>query len=308
MPRLTTSDPELTGVLVIDKPLGCTSRAVVNRINRWLGVRSAGHAGTLDPQASGILVVAVGEATKLIRWLQDAAKTYEVTIALGAATVSDDAASAIVATAPVPDSLSLAQIQAILDSWQGAMAQVPPQVSALQQDGVRDHQRVRRGETVDRAPRQVMLHRARVMDLDGPALQLEVTCGSGFYVRALARDLALALGTLGHVVALRRTAGSGFALPDALALEALIQQPCAAFADLALDLRTAIGRLLPALQVDPQTALMLRQGKTPSVAHAVSGLAVAVVDQELVAIVDVADGQATVVRGFAHTAVRVEPK
>lgn len=249
------------GVLAVDKPAGWTSRDVVNKLGRWLGEREVGHAGTLDPDATGVLLLTIGEAGKLVRWLQDANKTYITTITLGQATQTDDAAGPVLAEAPVPAELRPEPIQAILDSWRGELLQVPPQVSALQQDGQRDHDRVRRGEVVERPARPVWLEQARVVDLQLPEITLEVTCGAGFYVRSLARDLAVALGTLGHVKTLRRTHAGGRAIAECHALADLLAS--AEPGHFVEPLLTAAARVLPTVAVAYSTALQLKQGKLP---------------------------------------------
>ncbi|MBI5607314.1 MAG: tRNA pseudouridine(55) synthase TruB [Deltaproteobacteria bacterium] len=252
---------QIHGILAVDKPAGWTSRDVVNKLGRWLGEREVGHAGTLDPDATGVLLLTIGEAGKLVRWLQDANKTYITVITLGQATQTDDAAGPVIGEAPLPLAVNPGQIQAILDSWRGELLQVPPQVSALQQDGQRDHDRVRRGEVVERAARPVWLEQARVLDVHPPQITLEVTCGAGFYVRSLARDLAVALGTLGHVKTLRRVHAGGRAIGECHALADLLASPEPGhFVE---PLLQAAARVLPTVAVDYLTALQLKQGKLP---------------------------------------------
>lgn len=302
LPPKLPPQPPLHGALPIHKPIGWTSRDVVNRVGRLLGDRSLGHAGTLDPDASGLLLLVLGDAARLVRWLQDHPKTYLTTIALGAATSTDDAAGEVIATAPVPD-LQVAQVQALLDGWLGTLAQVPPQVSALQQDGVRDHERVRRGEVVERPPREVQLYAARVVSLDGQTLQLEVTVGSGFYVRSLARDLGVALGTLGHVQTLHRSAGSGWTVAEAIELPTLEAMSLDERRAAVRDVRTAALRVLPELDVPRPIATALQQGKRPALAEwpapdASKAVWLACCEAAPVAVVDVVDDAWHVVRGF----------
>jgi tRNA pseudouridine55 synthase len=261
---------QIHGVLAVDKPAGWTSRDVVNKAGRWLGEREVGHAGTLDPDATGVLLLTIGEGGKLVRWLQDAKKTYVTVITLGQATQTDDAAGPVTAQAPVPTTLDPLQIQAILDSWRGELLQVPPQVSALQTDGQRDHERVRRGEVIERPGRPVWLEHARLIEVNAPDLTLEVTCGAGFYIRSLARDLGVALGTLGHVKTLRRTSGGGYPIAQCHALaDLLLQTEPARFVEPLLD---AAARVLTKVTVEYETALHLKQGKLPVIAqHLVDG-------------------------------------
>jgi len=201
----------MNGIVIVDKPAGCTSHDVVQRVRKALRQRSVGHAGTLDPLATGVLVVAVGEATKLVSHLQADDKRYEVSIALGVQTDSLDADGEITETAPVPP-LDVAMVERALEPFLGRHLQEAPKLSAIKVDGMPLHRRMRRGEDVEAPMREVELHEASVEDLTQDSLRLSLHCGKGFYVRSLARDLAQALGTLGHVKALRRTASGGFSI------------------------------------------------------------------------------------------------
>jgi tRNA pseudouridine55 synthase len=295
-------DSGVSGVLCIDKPLGWTSRDVVNKVGWLLGTKSAGHAGTLDPQASGVLLVAMGEATKLVRFLQDAHKTYETDIVFGAATLSDDADSPVVRTAPLPSELSAARIQAILDSWAGELEQLPPQVSALQSEGVRDYDRVRRGETVVRPPRKVWLGASEVLECHADRCKVRLTCGAGFYVRALARDLGEALDSAAHVLTLRRVSAGGFGLEQAHTIEEVQGLPQDQRAALLMPPKDAALRLLTELPIDTETTLLLRQGKRPEWTGDFS-VALATCDGEPIALVELEHSEEgsrlKVVRGFA---------
>ena len=201
----------MNGIVIVDKPAGCTSHDVVQRVRKALRQRSVGHAGTLDPLATGVLVVAVGEATKLVSHLQADDKRYEVTIALGVQTDSLDADGEITETAPVPP-LDVAMVERALVPFLGRHLQEAPKLSAIKVDGMPLHRRMRRGEDVEAPMREVELHEASVEDLTQDSLRLSLHCGKGFYVRSLARDLAQALGTLGHVKSLRRTASGAFSI------------------------------------------------------------------------------------------------
>lgn len=260
---------QLHGLLVIDKPAGWTSRDVVNKVGWLLQEKRAGHAGTLDPMATGVLLVAFGEAAKGVRWWQDAPKTYEATVLFGQATVSDDAESPVIRAAEVPD-LTLASVLAALPP-PGPLLQVPPAVSALQKDGVRDHERVRRGEVVEREARPVHLYRVDVVEVASPLVRLRVTCGAGFYVRALARDLGAAMGSAAHLTELRRTDAGGFDLAQAVSVEAIAALAQADRASLLVPMPEALRRVLPAITVDAETTLHLRQGKTPIIAELLAG-------------------------------------
>lgn len=203
------------GVLIVDKPTGCTSHDVVQRVRKALQQRSVGHAGTLDPLATGVLVVAVGEGTKLVSHLQSDDKWYEVTIALGTETDSLDADGEVTVTAGVPR-LDEAAVEQALRRFIGRHPQKAPKLSAIKVGGAPLHRRARRGEDVEAPVREVELYEARVDEVSEEVLRLSLHCGKGFYVRSLARDLARALGTVGHVKALRRTASGVFSIENAL--------------------------------------------------------------------------------------------
>lgn len=207
-------------MLVVDKPLGPTSHDVVARARRALRTREIGHAGTLDPMATGVLVLAVGEATKLVPYLTADDKRYEARLRLGTATSSLDAQGDVTETAPVP-ALELATVQRAAESFLGEHDQEAPVVSAIKVDGEALHRRVRRGEKVEAPVRRVVLHSVRVHSVEGDEVAFEVHAGKGFYVRSFGRDLARALGTVGHLVALRRTASGRFHVHDAVPFEAL---------------------------------------------------------------------------------------
>ncbi len=219
-------------MLVIDKPRGPTSHDVVARLRRALGTREVGHAGTLDPMATGVLVIAVGEATKLASYLTAADKAYEATVTFGVATDTLDAEGRETERAPVDDELRAAllgprdplpaRIEAAFSAELERSLQTPPAFSAIQLAGERAHARARRGEATELAPRAVKLHSLSLLasGLDpAPWLTVALEVSKGYYVRAFARDLALALGTVGHLGALRRTRSGSFTLEEALPLD-----------------------------------------------------------------------------------------
>lgn len=203
----------LDGILLLDKPTGMTSTQALNRAKRILDARRAGHTGSLDPLASGLLPLCFGEATKMSAFLLDAEKRYEVEVRLGVATDTADADGRIIDTAPVPE-LNEAAVERALAGFRGAIEQVPPMYSALKHKGERLYSLARQGITVEREPRPVIIHELRITHLDGDLLGLEVRCSKGTYVRTLAEDIAHALGTLAHVIALRRTGVAGFGRED----------------------------------------------------------------------------------------------
>jgi tRNA pseudouridine55 synthase len=216
----------VNGVLLIDKPAGPTSHDVVLRARRALGTRDAGHTGTLDPAATGLLAVCVGDALKVQRWLVDGDKAYLATVAFGAATETEDAEGAVIGRGD-PGALTAEAVRAALTALTGEIDQLPPMYSAVRVDGRRLHESARAGLEVTRAPRRVMVHALTLLELgavgaDGLRLaRMEVRCGKGTYVRTLAADLGRALGVPAHLAALRRTAASGFSLDQAIPLEAL---------------------------------------------------------------------------------------
>ncbi len=202
-------------MLVVDKERGPTSHDVVARLRKVFDTGAVGHAGTLDPMATGVLVVAVGEGTKLVAHMTAQDKEYEATIALGALTDTLDAEGEVVERAEVKR-LTRAEVEAVAGRFVGAGMQVPPKVSAIKVDGRPLHERVRRGEDVEVPSREVLVHELEIRDVRPDAIDLRVRADKGFYVRSLARDLAEALGTVGHLSALRRLRSGRFDLAMAL--------------------------------------------------------------------------------------------
>jgi tRNA pseudouridine55 synthase len=216
----------ISGLAILDKPSGWTSHQVVGRI-RWLaGTRKVGHAGTLDPMATGVLVVGVEKATRLLGYLALSDKVYEATIRLGIGTITDDAEGEVVTTSGAAD-LGDAEIDAAMVGLRGDILQVPAAVSAIKINGVRSYRRVRAGQPVELSERPVTIRRfellgRRGLEVDGVGcvdLSVVVECSSGTYIRALARDLGAALGLGGHVTTLRRTRVGAFTLNEAQTLE-----------------------------------------------------------------------------------------
>lgn len=220
--------PAPDGLLVVDKPSGWTSHDVVGRTRRLCATRKVGHAGTLDPMATGVLVLGIGRATRLLTFLVGCDKDYTATIRLGQTTITDDAEGEVTSSAAA-DGVTTGQLEAAARQLTGDIQQVPSSVSAIKVKGERSYHRVRAGEDVDLPPRPVTVSRfdllaTRPGDVDGiPVLDVdvEVTVSSGTYVRALARDLGAALGVGGHLTALRRTRVGAFTLDQAHDLEAL---------------------------------------------------------------------------------------
>ena len=213
------------GFLVLDKPAGLTSHGCVGRVRRAYGLKRVGHGGTLDPAVTGVLPLALGSATRLLPYLEGD-KTYRGLVQLGVRTVSDDLEGEVLARAAVP-ALEAGDLAAALAAFRGKIQQVPPQVSAVHVDGQRAYKRVRQGEQLELAARPVTVHRLELLGWDpaSGALEVEVACSAGTYIRALARDLGEALGCGGALARLRRTGALGFDLEQAVPLAYLDQLP-----------------------------------------------------------------------------------
>jgi len=225
-PEAGLSSPPISGLAIIDKPDGWTSHQVVGRIRRLAGTRKVGHAGTLDPMATGVLIVGVEKATRLLGYLALSDKVYEATIRLGIGTITDDADGEVVTTTGAAD-LGEAEIEAAMAKLRGDILQVPAAVSAIKINGVRSYRRVRAGQSVELSARPVTIRRFDALDqeeigIEGVScidLRVVVECSSGTYIRALARDLGAALGVGGHLSSLRRTRVGTFTLDEAQTLE-----------------------------------------------------------------------------------------
>ncbi|MCR9150075.1 MAG: tRNA pseudouridine(55) synthase TruB [Rhodobacteraceae bacterium] len=211
---------DISGWLVVDKPAGMTSTAVVNKVRWAFDAKKAGHAGTLDPAATGVLAVALGEATKTVPFVTDALKAYRFTVRWGEATTTDDAEGTVTETSALrPDR---AAIEAALPAFTGEIEQVPPQFSAVKVEGERAYDLAREGERLDLAARPLWVESlALVAQPDADQAEFEMVCGKGGYVRAIARDLGRALGCLGHVTALRRVWSGPFDAADGVDIDTL---------------------------------------------------------------------------------------
>lgn len=249
------------GLVVVDKPGGLTSHDVVARVRRLAGTRRVGHGGTLDPMATGVLVVGVGRATRLLTYVIGAEKSYQATIRLGESTVTDDAQGEVTGGAPAHE-LSDVDIRTALAGFAGDIEQVPSAVSAIKVGGQRAYRLVRTGEEVALAPRKVHVSRLTVTDIRRPPggrvdVDVDLACSSGTYVRAIARDLGARLDVGGHLTALRRTAVGGFTLHEAATLEALAER---APAVVTLPLAAAADRLFARRDVTAEQARVLAHG------------------------------------------------
>ena len=243
------------GLLIIDKPVGPTSHDVVARVRRAAGLKRVGHAGTLDPLASGLMLVCLGPAARFVEYLVGLDKVYETTVRLGQATTTYDAEGDVTAERPVD--VTAGQIAAALAAFRGPIRQQPPVFSAVKQDGQPLYKRARRGEAVSAPLREVVIHALDLLDFAPPLLRLRVACSSGTYIRSLAHDLGAALGCGGHVAALRRTAVGRFILADAVPLDALTPENVAGHL---LPPKAAVAHL-PRLDVDESDAARLVMGQ-----------------------------------------------
>lgn len=249
---------EVNGWIVLDKPVGMTSTHAVSAVRRLFNAKKAGHAGTLDPLASGILPLAFGEATKTVPYVVDGEKAYTFTVKWGVETDTDDSEGRPVGTSdrrPSP-----AEIHAVLPRFIGAVEQVPPRFSAIKVDGERAYDLARDGEQVELQARTVDIHALRMVARDDETATFEAECGKGTYVRAIARDMGRALGCLGHVVALRRTRVGPFTLDDAVPFAELE----AAGAQASEYLLPVEGGLveLPCVVLNRDSATRLRRGQS----------------------------------------------
>ena len=258
----TTSEPILAdGIVVVDKPAGLTSHTVVARIRKLAGTRKVGHAGTLDPMATGILVVGLNRATRLLGHLQLADKSYDATVLLGASSSTDDAEGEIttVASAEAMAAITVEAIETAVAGFRGEISQVPSKVSAIKVDGRRAYERVRAGEEVALKARSVTVSRYDVVDVrPGPSgieVDISVDCSSGTYIRALARDLGTELGVGGHLTMLRRTRVGSFGMDSAHTLESLASSfELLPIADVAAD-------TFPRFDADAEQAAAIRTGR-----------------------------------------------
>jgi tRNA pseudouridine55 synthase len=244
-----------SGLVVVDKPAGFTSHDVVARLRRILGTRKIGHAGTLDPMATGVLVCGVGRGTKLLGHLALDTKAYAATVRLGVATATDDAEGEVLATADA-SAVGDTAIAAAMAALTGAIEQVPSSVSAIKVDGKRAYARVRAGEEVVLPARPVTVSEFRLLARRGSDLDVVVECSSGTYVRALARDLGAALAVGGHLTALRRTRVGPFTLEHARTLEELERDPA-----LSLSLDAAVAVAFPRRDLDAALAADIAHGR-----------------------------------------------
>lgn len=300
---------KVDGWLILDKPAGITSTQAVNVVKRILDAQKAGHAGTLDPLATGILPIALGEATKTVPYVMDGRKTYRFILKFGEARSTDDAEGEVTQTSDRRP--TDAEIQAALPSFIGEVDQVPPAFSAIKVQGERAYDLARAGETVELIARKVTIHGLTLLARPNPdEAHLEVRCGKGTYMRALGRDLAMKLGTCGHITELRRTAVGPFTEESAISLETLksLGHSPAAFEHL-LPIETALDDI-PALALTATEAIRLRSGQPVGLLHrqdrdriyelAPGGMVRAMAEGRLVALTRFEAGELVPVRVMNH--------
>lgn len=286
----------MDGVFIVDKATGLTSHDVVARVRKKIKSRAVGHAGTLDPMATGVLVIAVGEGTKLVPYLTAAEKEYETTIALGVTTETLDADAKNFSRAAVPENWR-DRLDAAITEEQNRKSQIPPHFSAIHVNGERAHDIARRGEAMELAPREIHVLSLQLLGAktDPPSLALRVKVSKGYYVRALARDLAARLGTVGHLTALRRIRSGPFSIADACLLDD------EDFTTRILSVSEAAKKSLPSITLGEGARIDAGHGKVVSFSATDPRGATAWLDGEgnLIAIGNVAeDGSGRVLRGF----------
>ncbi|WP_309611351.1 tRNA pseudouridine(55) synthase TruB [Sphingomonas sp.] len=291
----------LSGWIILDKPVGIGSTPCVSAVKRALreageAKTKVGHGGTLDPLASGVLPIALGEATKLAGRMLDASKDYVFTVTFGAQTDTLDLEGAVIATSIVRPTAE--EVQAILPRFTGPIEQMPPAFSALKVDGERAYDIARRGEEVTLELRNVTIHQLRLIEATGDRATLLASVSKGTYIRSLARDIALALGTVGHVTRLRRTRAGPFSLDQAISLDKLTKLAKGRALDGAVLPLSAGLDDIPALPVTPEEAKLLRHGQTLTRTLATPGLHLATDAGRPVALVEAGTDGLRVVRGF----------
>lgn len=249
----------MNGILLVDKSQGLTSHDVVAQVRRAARQKKVGHAGTLDPMATGLLALALGQATRTLEYLTDHDKVYEATVRLGQTTTTYDAEGEIVRehAGALPDR---AAVEIALERFRGAIWQVPPLYSAIKQGGEALYAKARRGETVEIAPRPVTLYHLTLTAWEPPCAGLHVVCSKGTYIRSLAHDLGELLGVGGHLSALRRTASGSFTLAHAYPLATVTATPAAELERLLLPIGSGL-EALPPLLVNAEQITALRHGK-----------------------------------------------
>jgi len=292
------SKRRIDGVLLLDKPRGLSSNAALQRAKGLYRAQKAGHTGTLDPLATGLLPICFGDATKFAHALLDADKTYTALLRLGVATTTGDAEGEVVATRPV--TASRQELEALLQKFVGRIAQVPPRHSALKRDGRKYYEYARAGVEIARHAREVEIRELELLSWRSPDLELRVRCGKGTYIRVLAEDIGAALGCGAHLTGLSRTGSGGFALAEAITLDDLQQRPEAA-RDAALLPVDALVAGLTRLDLEDNDAIRLAQGQAVARAGLADGVVRVYTAGGFVGVASVAGGVVRARRLVAQT-------
>ncbi len=249
------------GVILIDKPSGMSSFRTVKTVSRILGVRKAGHAGTLDPMATGLLVVCLGRATRISRFIMDGIKQYEGTMRLGSATDTYDAEGEVINTAPLPKGLDMEDIRRAANEFTGRLLQAPPPFSAAKHRGVPLYKLARKGKIVKKPPKEIHVMEFKVEDAGIPDVNFKITCSRGTYIRSLCHDLGQKLGCGAHMTALRRTTCGHLSIDRAVTIEQLKEAASAGMTDaLVLDVSEALSHI-PAISIESGDARRIRLGQ-----------------------------------------------
>jgi tRNA pseudouridine55 synthase len=298
------SKRRIDGVLLLDKPRGLSSNAALQRAKRLFRAYKAGHTGTLDPLATGLLPICFGDATKFAQALLDADKTYAAMLRLGATTTTGDVEGEVVATRPV--TASRQEVEALLKKFVGRIAQVPPRHSALKRDGRKYYEYARAGVEIARHAREVEIRELELLSWQSPDLELRVRCGKGTYIRVLAEDIGAALGCGAHLTGLSRTGSGGFALADAVTLDDL-QQRSEADRDAALLPVDALVAGLARLDLGDNDAIRLVQGQAVVRGGLVDGIVRVYTAGGFAGVASVAGGIVRARRLIAQTPSRLSP-
>ncbi|WP_097458932.1 tRNA pseudouridine(55) synthase TruB [Mangrovitalea sediminis] len=250
----------LDGILVVDKPQGLTSNGVLQRVKRCLDAAKAGHTGSLDPLATGVLPICLGEATKFSQYLLDADKAYVARARLGQVTSTGDSEGEIIRERPLPESLDEAQLEEVLAQFRGEIDQVPPMYSALKHQGRPLYELARQGVEVERKARRVTIYELTLLSLAADGFEIAVRCSKGTYIRSLVQDIGEALGCGAHLTALRRTMAAGFTEAVAVSLEQLQEEPPEVREGRLMPVDTAL-KALPQIVLNPEHLVSILNGQ-----------------------------------------------
>ena len=270
MARKRQQGRNINGILLLDKAIGITSNTALQQIKRLFKARKAGHTGSLDPLASGLLPICLGEATKLSSFLLDSDKEYEGTCQFGTKTTTGDAEGEVISTRPVPD-LSQERLQQVCDAFTGQIEQIPPMHSAIKKNGQPLYKLAHQGIEIEREAREVTIHELRILEIQESAFRFHLRCSKGTYVRTLVEDIGEQIGCGAHLASLRRTAVGPFHLQDAVTEEALLgiaaDQGMAGLDALLIPMDQALEKW-PAVQLTENSAYYVQQGQAVQVAKA----------------------------------------